>query len=79
MTRDEQESLELIPRAVRDKLDRVGIRLHLKDWQALALAERVRLRDLPCGSAAEQERYAAELAALVLRITGKPAEKTRGA
>ena len=79
MTRDEHESLELIPRAVRDKLDRVGIRLHLKDWQALALAERVRLRDLPCGSAEEQDRYAAELAALVLRITGKPAEKMRGA
>ena len=77
MTRDEQESLELIPRAVRDKLDRVGVKLHLKDWQALTLPERVRLCDLPCGNAEEQRHYATELAALVLRITGKPAEKMR--
>jgi hypothetical protein len=79
VTPGEQESLELIPRAVRDKLDRVGIKLHLKDWQALPLAERVRLLDLPCGSAEEQERYRVELAALVLRLTGKPVEKMRGA
>ncbi len=71
----EHESLELIPRAVRDKLDHVGIKLHLKDWQALTLADRARFRDLPCGSAEEQARYAAELAALVLRITGRPVER----
>jgi hypothetical protein len=74
VTRDEQESLELIPRLVRDKLDRVRVKLHLKDWQALTLTERARLRDLPCESAEERTRYAAELAALVLRVTGKPAE-----
>jgi hypothetical protein len=75
----EPEGLELIPRSVRDKLDRVGIKLHLKEWEALPLAERARLRDRPCESAEEQQGYAADLAALVLRITGKPAEKMRGA
>lgn len=74
MTHDEQASLELIPRPVRDKLDRVRVKLHLKDWQALTLAERARLRDLPCDSPEDRSRYAAELAALVLRVTGKPAE-----
>jgi hypothetical protein len=75
VTGDAQESLELIPRAVRDKLDRVRVKLHLQDWQALTLAERARLRDLPCESATDRQRYAAELAALVLRVTGKPAER----
>jgi len=74
VTPDEDESLELIPRVVRDKLDRVRIKLHLKDWQALTLTERARLRDLPCASAEERTRYAAALTTLILRVTGKPAE-----
>ena len=78
MTRqDEEQDLELIPRVVRDKLDRVRIKLHLQEWSALTLAERARLRDLPCGSAEELQRYAAEIEALMLRVTGKPAEKIR--
>ena len=78
MTREEEEQdLELIPRVVRDKLDRVRIKLHLKDWGALTLAERARLRDLPCRSAEELRRYAVEIEGLVLRVTGKPAEKIR--
>lgn len=75
MTREEEEqNLELIPRAVRDKLDRVRIKLHLKEWQALTLAERRRLRDLPCSSAEELQRYGTEVRELVQRVTGKPAE-----
>jgi len=64
-----------MPRAVRDKLDRVRIKLHLKDWSALTLAERARLRDLPCSSEEDVRGYAAAVEALVLRLTGKPAEK----
>ena len=30
---------------MRDKLDRVGIKLHLKQWELLTLDERRRLRD----------------------------------
>jgi hypothetical protein len=72
---EEEQDLELIPRVVRDKLDRVRIKLHLKDWRALTLAERAELRDLPCASDAEVRRYAAAIEGMVLRVTGKHAEK----
>jgi len=72
---EEEQSLELIPRAVRDKLDRVRIKLHLKEWQALTLAERRHLCDLPCNSLEDVRRYAAEVDELVRRVTGKPAER----
>jgi len=66
-----------MPRAVRDKLDRVRIKLHLKEWQALTLAERMRLRDLPCGDEADAKHFAAEVDALARRITGTAAERLR--
>jgi hypothetical protein len=72
-----EERLELIPRTVRDTLDRIGIKLHLRQWQALSLVERERLRDLPCASVAELRRYASEVEQLVLRLTGKPAERLK--
>jgi len=67
--------LELIPRPVRDKLDRVGIKLHLREWQAMPLADRVRLRDLPCSTDADAAEYAAAVDHLVRRITGAPAQR----
>ncbi len=72
-----EERLELMPRVVRDKLDRVGIKLHLKGWQALSMAERERLRDLPCGSETEARQYATELREFVVRRTGKEPEELR--
>lgn len=66
-----EERLELMPRSVRDKLDRVRIKLHLKDWQALSLFERERLRDLPCATDPEVKYYAAEVERLVLGVTGR--------
>jgi len=69
--RQAEERLELLPRIVRDKLDRVGIKLHLKDWQALSMAERERLRDSPCGTDGEAGRYAADLRTLLMRRTGR--------
>jgi hypothetical protein len=67
----DSDDLELIPRVVRNKLDRVGVKLHLADWQSLALAERRQLRDQPCSSAAEVERYRKDLERIVRRRTGK--------
>jgi len=72
---EQETNLELMPRTVRDKLDRVRIKLHLKEWQALTLAERLRLRDLPCADDADAKHYAAEVDALALRVTGNPAER----
>ncbi len=70
-----EERLELMPRAVRDKLDRAGIKLHLKEWQLLPLADRERLRDLPCLRADEVARYAATVEHLVIRLTGRPPDR----
>jgi hypothetical protein len=76
--RPEEQDLELIPRVVRDKLDRVGIKLHLKDWGALTRAERATLCELPCDNDAEVRDYAAAIEAMVLRVTGKAAERIPG-
>ncbi len=70
-----QTRLDLMPRAVRDKLDRAGIKLHLKEWLLLPLAERQRLRDLPCVEADEVARYAAAVDQLVVGLTGRPPER----
>jgi hypothetical protein len=72
-----EERLELMPRGVRDRLDRCGLKLHLAEWQALGMAERERLRDLPCASSEEIARYAREVDRMVQRITGKPPEKIK--
>ena len=37
------ESLEFIPRRVRDALDAIAAKISLSDWQALTLDERERL------------------------------------
>jgi len=73
----EARRLDLMPHEVRDKLDRAGIKLHLKEWQALSLPERERLRDLPCDGDEVIRRYAAEVEQLVVRLTGKPPERLK--
>lgn len=40
-------SLELVPLAVRRKLDRAGVKLGLEQWQALGYGERLALCHLP--------------------------------
>ena len=69
------DDLELMPRGVRDKLDRVGIKLHLREWALLTLDERRWLVEQPCASDDEAARYAAALDALVTRYTGRAAER----
>lgn len=70
-----EDVLELMPRSVRDKLDRVGIKLHLAEWSQLTLDERARLRDQACASRDEIDRYRAELEDLVRARCGKPADR----
>jgi len=71
----DDDDLTLIPRAVRDKLDRVGIKLHLEQWALLTLDERRRLVANPCESDVEIERYRAELAALIRQRTGREPDR----
>ena len=64
---DEPDPLWLIPRAVRDKLDRIAVKLHLRDWQALNAAQRQQICDQPCGSREEAEQLTALLRSLLGR------------
>lgn len=63
--------LELIPRNVRDKLDRAAIKLHLAEWQALTLEERRELYALPCATPEETRRFRERLEVLVLHRCGQ--------
>jgi len=71
------ERLDLMPRTVRDKLDRVGIKLHLEQWQRLPMAERERLRDLPCEQADDVTRYATTVEQLVIGLSGQPPDRIK--
>ena len=69
------DALELIPRHVRDKLDRVGIKLHLKEWQALPYAEREQLCAAACDTRDEQAAFAAAIDRAVERATGRTPDR----
>jgi hypothetical protein len=56
-----------MPRDVRDKLDRIAVKLHLREWQQLSLAQRQRLCDQPCASTDEAARFSALLRELLGR------------
>ena len=71
---EETDDLELIPRSVRDKLDRVGIKLHLRDWQKLTLDERRNLVLKRCESADEIDGYRRDLEQMIRCCTGSAPE-----
>ena len=68
----ETDDLGWIPRSVRDKLDQVGIKLHLKEWQALPLEDRRALCALPCRTAVEKKAFQEHLDALAVQHCGAP-------
>jgi hypothetical protein len=70
-----EERLELMPRIVRVKLDRVGIKVHLAEWRVLAMSARQRLRDLPCETSDEIAQYAGAVEQLVREATGKAPDR----
>src|SRR5277367_3217666 len=49
------ESLSCVPMAVRRKLDRAGVKVGLKQWQALGRGERLAICHLPAASDEEVE------------------------
>jgi hypothetical protein len=71
----DEAGLDLIPRSVRDKLDRVGIKLHLKEWQQLSVDERRELRDSACDDTATVDAYRSRLEAMVHHRSGRLPEK----
>ncbi len=66
-----EEALVLMPRSVRTKLDKVGIKLHLSEWQRLPLSDRERLRDEDCEHADQVRKYREDLHAMVEEHCGK--------
>ncbi len=70
-----EDALILLPRSIRDKLDKVAIKLHLAEWQALPMPDRGWLRDSPCESDEEIEAYRDHLTALVETHCGKSPDR----
>ena len=66
----ETDDLGWIPRPVRAKLDQVGIKLHLKEWQAFPLEDRQALCALPCQTSVEKKAFQERLDTLALRHCG---------
>jgi hypothetical protein len=60
----EEDDLTWIPRVVRVKLDRAGVRIHLVDWQKLSLDARRALTACPCDTREEIAAFRARLAEL---------------
>jgi len=70
-----EAALTLMPRAVRDKLDAVGVKLHLAEWDRLPMVDRERLRDLDCASSDEIDRYRERLIAMLREHCGKDPDR----
>lgn len=68
---EESDDLRLIPRSVRDKLDRAGVKLHLAEWEKLSVAERRALVERPCDDEGQVGEYRAYLVRLVTERTGR--------
>lgn len=66
-------TLRCVPMAVRFKLDRVGIKLTLRQWSSFTDAVRRALLLTPCESPDEQQDYRAMLEAMVCEATGETA------
>jgi hypothetical protein len=66
-------TLRCVPMAVRFKLDRVGIKLTLRQWSSFTDAVRRTLLLTPCGSPDEQQDYRAKLETMVREATGETA------
>lgn len=74
-TSTSDEDLTLIPRSLRDKLDRAAIKLHLREWQLLSMEQRRSLFSAPCDTPEEIQTFAARLEQLVMATCGHPPER----
>jgi len=70
-----EDALILLPRSIRDKLDKVAIKLHLAEWQTLPMPDREWLRDAPCQTGDEIDTYRTHLTVLVQTHCGKPPDQ----
>ena len=68
------DTLELVPMAVRRKLDKIGIKLGLDQWQALGRGERLAICHLPTNLDEECEALRVFVQESVKRATGAEAK-----
>jgi molybdopterin-guanine dinucleotide biosynthesis protein A len=66
-------TLRCVPMCVRFKLDRVGVKLTLRQWSRFTLADRERLRALPCETDAEVGAWREALVELIRLRSGETA------
>ena len=63
-------ALYCIPMSVRMKLDNVGVKVSLKQWNKLTLEQRAELLDRPCDAANARQAYKGFLTAAIEARTG---------
>jgi hypothetical protein len=63
-------TLDCVPMTVRRKLDRVGLKVHLAQWQALGQGERLAVCHLPADQPEECEAMRAFIVEMVKRTCG---------
>src|SRR5258708_38141998 len=68
------ESLNCLPMAARRKLDAVGIKLHLAQWEQLGRGERLMICHAPADSEEEQRALRTFIEEVALARTGSPAK-----
>lgn len=68
---DMRKSLACVPMAVRRKLDRVGVKVGLKQWQALGHGERMAICHLPADHEDERETLKLFITEAVERACGE--------
>ncbi|SRR5579875_3213142 len=70
-------TLECVPMTVRRKLDRIGLKVHLAQWQALGQGERLAICHLPADQPDECEALRTFIIEAVTRVSGEaPRELT---
>ena len=68
------ESLKCLPMAARRKLDAVGIKLHLAQWEQLGRGERLMICHAPADSEEERSALRTFIEEVALARTGSPAK-----
>jgi len=68
------DTLRCVPMAVRLKLDRVAIKLSLRQWSRFTRDDRQALLEAPCRTEAEVETYRERLIALIALRAREPAK-----
>jgi hypothetical protein len=65
-----EENMRCIPMTIRYKMDKVGIKLKLSEWNKFTTPERLELAVKKCSTNKEQATYSSYLSVLIRKYTG---------